>query len=562
MPSSSSRDEISPNRSQDINQDTLILSEAAHLLGSSLEAEITIPAVLRSLSQLAGLNRGRVVLEDTGTQTLRIAYAYGLQAFEKARGIYQLNEGITGKVMASGRVSVVQNIDEEDDFLFRAVTREALPNDTVSFIAVPILLDEVPIGVLACHRLRHRPRGIQTDLHLLHIVAAMIGQILRIKDLVRQRTETLEAQNNALRSALKQQNDQEMLGSSAQMKRALDLALQIASSDATIMLQGESGTGKERFARFIHTHSQRADKAFICINCAAIPENLLEAELFGYEKGAFTGAVRSRPGKFEAAHGGTIFLDEIGDMPMELQSKLLRLLQERRVQRLGADKEIDVDIRILTATHMDLQQAVNRGDFRLDLFYRLNVVPLRLPPLREREGDVALLAHYFLDVFNRRYQRQLLLEAGVVRRLESYPWPGNIRQLENIMERSVLMAHGSLITVEQIEHILHDESQIERYNTTASPGIESSSTGYAPDQQAPRHKPDSSERQEYPRTGFASTGVSRPYQHVEDTNPDILLAALKHTRGNKTEAARQLGLSTRQLSYRLKKLNISRSDYT
>ena len=272
MPSSSLRDEISPHKSQDINQDTLILSEAAHLLGSSLEAEITIPAVLRLLSQLAGLNRGRVVLEDVGTQTLRIAYAYGLQAFEKARGIYHLNEGITGKVMASGRVSVVQNIDEEDDFLFRAVTRETLPSDTVSFIAVPILRDEVPIGVLACHRLRHRPRGIQTDLHLLHIVAAMIGQILRIKDLVRQRTETLEAQNSALRSALKQQHNHEMLGSSAQMKQVLDQAMQIASSDATIMLQGESGTGKERFAHFIHAHSQRADKAFICINVSD-PQN-------------------------------------------------------------------------------------------------------------------------------------------------------------------------------------------------------------------------------------------------------------------------------------------------
>ncbi|MGP5324807.1 sigma 54-interacting transcriptional regulator [Vreelandella titanicae] len=553
-------EEMSLHKSHDINQDALIISEAAHLLGSSLEAEITIPAVLRSLSQLAGLNRGRVVLEDVASQTLRIAYAYGLQPFEKERGVYHFNEGITGKVMASGRVSVVQDIDNEEDFLFRAVSRNALPNDTVSFIAVPILQDEVPIGVLGCHRLRHRPRGILTDLHVLHIVAAMIGQILRIKELVKQRTQTLELQNNALRSALEQQHTHELLGSSGQMKQALNQALQISGSDATIMLQGESGTGKERFARFIHARSQRAEQSFICINCAAIPENLLEAELFGYEKGAFTGAVRSRPGKFEAAHGGTIFLDEIGDMPLELQSKLLRLLQERRVQRLGGDKEIDVDIRILTATHTDLQHAVNEGKFRLDLFYRLNVVPLMLPPLREREGDVALLAHYFLDAFNRRHQRQLLFEPGVVRRLESYSWPGNIRQLENIMERSVLMAHTSVITVAQIEHILHDESHIKLYVKASSK--EDWESPPLLDQPAEKSNAFPSREKRYTSSDFSHNNVGRPYQYVEDSDPEALLAVLKNTRGNKTEAARQLGLSTRQLTYRLKKFNIERSHYT
>ncbi|MCH4811152.1 sigma-54-dependent Fis family transcriptional regulator [Vreelandella neptunia] len=552
------------HKSQDINQDTLILSEAAHFLGSSLEADTTIPAVLRSLSQLAGLNRGRVVLPDADNQMLRIAYAYGLQPFEKARGIYRRGEGITGSVMEAGRVCVVQNIDEEDNFLFRAVTRDVLPNDVVAFIAVPILLDEMPVGVLACHRLRNRPRGIQTDLHLLRIIAAMIGQMLRIKELIRQRTERLENQNSALRSALERHKVQDqLLGSSSKLKQALDEAIQVANSDATIMLQGESGTGKERFARLIHAHSSRAKNPFVCINCAAIPEHLLEAELFGHEKGAFTGAIRSRAGKVEAANGGTLFLDEIGDMPLELQTKMLRLLQERSLQRVGGDQEIPVDIRVLTATHMDLQQAVNNGEFRLDLFYRLNVVPLRLPPLREREGDVALLAHYFLNVFNLRHDRQLNFDSGVVSRLDSYPWPGNIRQLENVIERAVLTSRGVGISSAHIEHILHDESQIERYpgpNHHVNSIVSNTSKLRIDDAEVIPGRTYAGIGNAL-QDGLPFDGVGRPYQRIADADPDQLIAVLRKVRGNKTEAARQLGLSPRQLAYRLQKLGIDKTLY-
>jgi len=519
------------------NQEALLLSEAASLLSRSLDPDTNIPAVLRLLSQLVGLNRGRVVLpDDSDDSCLRIRYAYGLRPEERTRGTYRLGEGITGRVMQSAGPCIVQDVDSDADYLFRAVDRPTLPDETVCFIAVPIMLDGTAMGVLGCHRLRNRPRPFEADIHLLRILAAMIGQTLRIQTLIRQHTAWLEDRNQSLRSALQRHGGQHgVLGESPMLREALDEAIQIAGSDATVMLLGESGTGKEKFARLIHTHSGRHEKPFICINCAAIPAQLLEAELFGHERGAFTGAVRGRAGKVEMAQGGTLFLDEIGDLGLELQAKLLRLLQERTVQRVGGDRDIPVDIRVITATHQDLQVAVNEGRFRLDLFYRLNVIPLRLPALRERTGDVVLLARHFLDRFNHQHRRNLNIGAGVLNRLQSYPWPGNIRQLENVLERAVLTARGHAITGEEIAHILREESLITERGKVA--GL------------AEAIPP-------APVAGHNAAMAGRPYQRVSETDVDRVMAALRQCRGNKTEAARLLGMSPRQLYYRMDKLGL------
>ncbi|SEO47466.1 sigma-54-dependent Fis family transcriptional regulator [Aquisalimonas asiatica] len=520
--------------------ESLVLLETAQLLGRSLQPEATVPAVLRLLSELVGLNRGRVVLPDDDGQHLRIRYSYGLRPHERDRGVYRLGEGITGDVMRTGRVCVVQDVDAEPQHLFRAVDRATLPDETVSFIAVPILVDAMPIGVLGCHRLRARSRGFQADIQLLRIVAAMLGQTLRIRSLMDQRTAWLEDQNEALREALaRQQQYQGILGDSPQLRSVLDEAGRVADNDVTVMLLGESGTGKERFARYIHEQGPRAPGPFICINCSAIPATLLEAEIFGHERGAFTGAVRNRPGKAELADGGTLFLDEIGDMDVDLQAKLLRLIQERKVQRVGGDRDISVDIRIITATHRNLQEAVNLGQFRLDLFYRLNVVPIRLPPLRERTGDVVQLARHFLDDFNARHHRDVTLGPGVLARLQSYPWPGNIRQLENLMERAVITARGTTITAAEIEHILNDESAVS----------------------GPVHvPPDAATARQQNVGGDAEPADSavfgRPYQRVDPAEADQLRSALARSRGNKTRAAQMLGLSVRQFRYRLTKLGL------
>jgi Nif-specific regulatory protein len=325
-----------------------------------------------------------------------------------------------------------------------------------------------------------------------------------------------------------------IIGNSKALRHAVAEARKAAGSDATVMLIGESGSGKERFARMIHLASERRDQPFVCINCAAIPANLLETELFGHEKGAFTGALAARAGKFETATGGTLFLDEIGDMPLDLQAKLLRVLQERTVQRIGSNSETPVDVRILTATNKQPEEAVKRGDFRLDLFYRLNVIRIVLPPLRERNGDIDLLALYFLARYNQQYRRNLVLDRSALNCLAAYDWPGNVRQIENVIERLVIMSDRDRIGAAEISEVLTAEAAIDVDDITA---------------QSPRAGDTS-----HP---FWSGAGPRPYQKVRHTDKANIMAALRLAKGNKTHAARALGMSARQLQYRLAKLNIA-----
>jgi len=225
----------------------------------------------------------------------------------------------------------------------------------------------------------------------------------------------------------------------------------VAPSPTTVLITGESGTGKELVARALHQQSDRAAGPFITVNCGAIPENLFESELFGHERGAFTGAVQSKPGRFELAHGGTLLLDEVGELPADMQVKLLRVLQERRFERVGGLRSIDVDVRLIAATNRDLAEAARSGDFRQDLYYRLNVIPMHLPPLRERSEDVVLLAQHFLERFNQRLGRQLKgLTPAANDALAGWHWPGNIRELENFMERAVLLADGEWVGLPEL----------------------------------------------------------------------------------------------------------------
>jgi len=290
--------------------------------------------------------------------------------------------------MRTGETLIVQDIDNEPGYLARAVDRSSLPPETVSYIALPIRVERRVAGVLGVHRLRSRKRSLGDDLQLLRTMAELIGQVFRLHQLVERRTAALTAENQQLRAALQEQHPHAaawgIVGEAPALMAALRQLDQVAPTDATVMLLGESGTGKELFARALHLHSPRRDRPFVKVNCAAIPESLFEAELFGHEKGAFTGASTQRIGRFEQADGGTLFLDEIGDLPLPVQVKLLRVLQERVIERLGGRGERPVDVRIVTATHCDLMALVQAGRFRLDLFYRLNVIPIRLPALRER----------------------------------------------------------------------------------------------------------------------------------------------------------------------------------
>ncbi len=524
----------------------MVVHEAAKLIGHSGTPDMAITSILRLLSQMLGINRGRVLLPSTEDEYLHIRYSYGITDAERARGVYRYDEGITGKVMSTGQQVVIQDIDQEDDFLFRAVDRQVLPQEVVSYMAVPILDDNLPIGVLGAHRLRMRQRSFDADLVILRIMATFIAQIIKISALINERTQHLQQENLALKGALEsKQAGHGILGDSPAVREALQQVLRVADTPVTVLLTGESGTGKERFSQVLHLNSARRDRPFLALNCAAIPENLLESELFGHERGAFTGASATKRGKLELADGGTLFLDEIGDLSLELQSKLLRVLETQTVQRVGGVKDIPVDVRIVAATHKNLQEAVNRGSFRLDLFYRLNVFPVHLPPLRQRQGDVRILARHFLMNANREYQHQTVLGKGVMERMESYNWPGNIRQLENVIKRAVLMAADGQINVRDIESILHQESAI---NNHLEAGQSAPTTGFAPG-------PSETTSATPPPHATPSPG-QRPYNWVREEEAGLLEDALARSGGNKTRAAALLGMTPRQYRYRLQKLGL------
>ena len=523
----------------------LVVQEAARLITKSTDPEPSIQGILRLLSELLGLNRGRVLLPDADTGALEIRYAYGLTREERARGRYMIGEGITGRVYQTGQLALIQNIDEEPTYLARAVDRTTLPDEAVAYIAVPIVIEEYPAGVLGVHRLRKRERPFQRDVALLQVLATFIGQVLRVNELIAERTAHLMSENRLLKNKLESKGARYgIMGQSPALQQAIQQALQVAGTGTTVLLLGESGTGKERFARMQHLASDRAEGPFVSINCAAIPSTLIESELFGHEKGAFTGATSMKRGKIELATNGTLFLDEIGDLDLELQAKLLKVLEHKVIQRVGGSKEIPVDVRILAATHKNLQEAVNNNRFRLDLFYRLNIFPIRLPPLRARQGDVPILARFFLNAANQEYGRTLAFGPGAVEVLDGYPWPGNIRQLENLVKRAVLMATEAMISRDLVKKILTDEDGV-----NAPEGA----VGNAPTGDAPAASADALTRA---LIGSENVDGMRPYARVSDDEGQRIVDAVRRHHGNKTRAAISLGMTPRQLRYRIQKLGL------
>ena len=519
-------------------QEALLIRESIRLLARSFEPARAIREMLHLLSELLGLNRGRVILADAGRNDLYIAHAYGLTRQEVRQGRYALGEGITGRVMESGEVLIVQDIDAEPQYLARAVPRATLPQEVVSFIAMPIEIDRRVAGVLGVHRIRSRRRALAADIDVLKTVADLIGQVLKLSRMLEERTARLEHENQALKSVLESRTQARgawgIVGESPVLLAALRQIEQVAASDATVLLLGESGTGKELFARALHLQSPRRDGPFVKVNCAAIPESLFEDELFGHEKGAFTGATQGRPGRFEQANGGTLFLDEIGDLPLPVQVKMLRVLQERVIERLGGHKEVAVNVRIVTATHQDLQQLVAAGRFRLDLFYRLNVIPIRLPALRERPDDIKLLVRHCMAQLNQRHQRNVVIEPAGLASLAGYPWPGNIRQLHNVLERMVVLAAGDTVGEEAVDYALVTEAQGQPVETLSVPVMAPEPT--------------------VPVTVKRSSVLS--YQPVQADEGERIRAALIQTRGNKSRAAQMLGFTLRQLNYRIKVLEL------
>ncbi|MFN7724219.1 MAG: sigma 54-interacting transcriptional regulator [Rubrivivax sp.] len=533
-------------------QELLLISQVVRGLGqgaaagaAGVDSAVVLREMLHLMSELLGLNRGRIVLADgdeegagqhevagdrrrasASAPSSRIHHAYGLTRDEIDRGRYGPGEGVTGRVLGTGQAALVQDVDAEPAFLFRAVPRHRLPPETVAFIALPIEVNRRSIGVLACHRIRSRHRQLADDVAILKILATLAGQLLQLEQLVRATRQSLEARNAQLTRALESSAARYgIVGTSPALLNAIDQLERVSSAAASVLLLGESGTGKELFARALHLASPRRDAPFIKVNCAAIPEALFESELFGHERGAFTGSHGERAGWFELAHGGTIFLDEIGELPLPLQTKLLRTLQEGTVLRLGGKREKKVDVRLVAATHRDLEQEVQQGSFRRDLFYRLYVIPIRLPSLRERRSDIPLLTLHFLNRANQAHQRNVNLTPDALARLAQHAWPGNIRELGNVVERLVLLADTAVIGAEAIGRLLHDA-------------------------RGPRH--DGAPLAAPP----GAPPLVRDYARADSHPAEQLREALARHGGNRSRAAQALGLTLRQFSYRCKKLGL------
>jgi Nif-specific regulatory protein len=522
-------------------QELLLLHEVMRLVGRSLAPERTLREMLHLMSELLGLNRGRIVLMDPPAEgdallaspekrTASIRHAYGLTRNEVQRGRYAWGEGLTGCVLATGQPVIVQDIDREPNFLFKCVARDQLPDETVAFLALPVVVNGQPMGVLACHRIRSRQRHLKDDMAVLRVLATLAGQMLQLALLVDDNTRRLQMHNAMLAQTLETKSARYgLIGSSPAMLQALVELERVSQASVSVLLLGESGTGKELFARALHLASGRRDQPFIKVNCAAIPESLFESELFGHERGAFTGATTGRPGWFEQADGGTIFLDEIGELPLAMQSKLLRTLQEGTLVRLGGRRELKVNVRLVAATHRELSAEVQAGRFRQDLYYRLNVIPIRLPSLRERREDIPALSLHFLNRANQVHERNVHLSSGALRMLTQLDWPGNIRELGNLIERLVLLTDASVVTVDVLSRFVQQPEVV----AAELPAIA------VPDVLTEH-----------------SQGLVRGYASAHSHSAQVLRQALLANAGNQSRAAQSLNLTLRQFGYRLRKAGL------
>ncbi|KAF1077088.1 sigma 54-interacting transcriptional regulator [Halodesulfovibrio sp. MK-HDV] len=496
----------------------------------ALDLEAALDGVLCMLSEKLSMQRATVTLYDPEIQQLAINASYGLTLEEKRRGVYRLDEGVTGKIFRSSEPFYVPDISNNPLFLDKTGARK-LQRRMTSFIGVPIVLHGDPIGVLNVDRVFDDHISIEEDIDFLKIVATLIGQFLSLNKKVMEREAVFKRENASLRYQISQQNKGLFIvGKSPAMMEVQRQMERVSPTRATVLLLGESGVGKTLIARIIHDLSDRKGHPFVKINCASIPENLLEAEFFGYEKGAFTGAASSRQGRFEEADCGTIFMDEIGELPLNLQAKLLRVLQEKEFERLGSNKTRTVDIRIIAATNKDLAKLVEQNEFRLDLYYRLNIFPIVIPALCERREDVTGLLNHFLRKAANNYGRTVSLTAGALDALIQYDWPGNVREMENLIERLVIMSDSDYISFEFIAPFLGSLAV-------------ASETGVV-------EVADVSQKLE--------TNESLPPQHtsLQKLEQHEIIQALRSNDWIQYKAAATLGLTPRQMGYRVKRYHL------
>ncbi|BAX79253.1 sigma-54 interaction domain-containing protein [Labilibaculum antarcticum] len=423
-----------------------LLFDISQRLLNSNELKKDLSPILSCLVKHLNAERSFITIFNRHTNRMMIEAAYGLSVSQQARGKYDLGEGIIGKVVELARPVVISEISKSKLFINKIKTELTKDGQELTFICVPLLLDNVVTGALSVVRIYNSNISVNEDIQLLSIVGSMIAKTARYKQGKVEELEALREHNRELQSQLDSRKPHNIIGNSGKMCDLYALVNRVAQTNSTVLLRGESGIGKELFAEEIHNKSKQKDHKLIKVNCSALPESLIESELFGHEKGAYTGADQMRKGRFELADGGTLFLDEIGDLPLSTQVKLLRVLQEREFERVGGSKTIKVNVRIVAATNRNLEELIEKGDFREDFYYRINVFPIFIPPLRHRRDDIPILVDHFIDKFNRKNNFQIKrITTSALNMLMVHRWPGNIRELENVIERSCIMAKDNVV---------------------------------------------------------------------------------------------------------------------
>jgi Nif-specific regulatory protein len=486
-----------------------------------LSTLLELSQVLEILEENHGTVSGAITLLDDTTGELTIEAATGISWQVSLRTKYRLGEGITGRVVESGKPVVVPQVSREPLFLNRTGVWKESGKEEMTFICVPITVDNRTAGALGVNLRYDKDRNYDRAIKFFGVVASMIAQAIRVNKLIEAERQRLIDENLLLRQELRERYDfRNIIGNSHGMRQVYEQVAQVAPTNTTVLIRGESGTGKELIAHAIHYNSPRANKPFVKVSCGALPESLIESELFGYEPGAFTDARAQKKGRFELAHGGTLFLDEVGELSQSTQIKLLRVLQEREFERLGGVQPIKVNVRLIAATNKDLEVAIKQGTFREDLYYRLNVFTIFLPPLRERRPDILLLADHFVEKYATEHGKNVKrISTPAIDMLMSYHWPGNVRELENCIERAVLLCESGVV------HAHHLPPTLQTAEVSGT----------------------------LPRLSLESA--------VASYEKDLILDALKTTRGNRAKAARLLDTTERIIGYKIQKYGIDCSRF-
>ncbi len=490
------------------------LHAIAKILAQPSDLREELDQILNEMHVRLGMQRGMISLFDREKNEVWLDIAHDVN-IEGMDVTYKPGEGITGEVALSGRPMAVANLGRAKHFLDRTGARRHLNRSELAFLCVPIMYDNNVVGVLSADKVAREVEDLDRELAVLAAVAQLIAKSVHIR--------ALEEENKRLKKLVGAPRalSLDIIGHSKPMENIFELVAQVADSRTTVLITGETGTGKELIAQAIHLNSSRKKGPFIQVNCAAIPDTLIESELFGHEKGAFTGALHERRGRFEEANNGTIFLDEVGELSAAAQVKLLRVLQEKRFQPLGSSRVVTVNVRIIAATNRDLENDIQAGRFRADLFYRLNVFPIYMPPLRERGSDIILLADHFVLKYASEMDKNVKnISAAAIEAFLAYKWPGNVRELENCIERAVLLTNTETVD------IIHLPPSLQLKGANA-------------------------DRKDAGK--FSAL--------IEAQEKALILDMLEATGGNQTQTAKMLGTTKRIIQYKIQKLGIDPKVY-